>query len=263
MKLRQLLTTLAVGTMLAAALFRPAAARAEDLTISAAISLKGSLDKVKPELEKIAGGKISYNYDSSGKLSAQILSGAPVDLFLSADQQNVDKLQKAERTLPGSEKVFVFNDLVLVTPAGSSAIKSIEDLTSGSLKKLAIGEPKSVPAGKYAQQTLTTLKLYDSLRAADKLVLGGNVSEVRTYVERGEVDAGFVYRSDAQSSAKLTVVDVAPDASHEPIIYKMALIKDSKNLDAARKVQDKLLTPEIQAVFVSFGFKAAVEPAKK
>lgn len=260
--LRHLFATLVAGALIATSAFAPTTARAEDLTISAAISLKASLDKAKPELEKVAGGKINYNFDSSGKLSAQIASGAPVDIFLSADQQNVDKLQKSGHTLAGTEKVFVYNELVLVTPLESSVIKKISDLGTDALKKLAIGEPKSVPAGKYAQQTLTTLKLYDSLKAANKIVLGGNVSEVRTYVERGEVDAGFVYRSDAQGSKKLNIVAAAPDGSHEPIIYKMAVIKDSKSIETAKKVQAKLLAPEIQAIFVSFGLKSAVETAK-
>ncbi len=253
--LNKMIKSLLVGAALVAVGFGALPLCAGDLTISAAISLKASLDKAKPELEKAAGGKINFNYDSSGKLSAQITSGAPVDLFFSADQQNVDKLQKAGLTLAGTEKDFVVNELVLVAPLESAAITSIADLGTDKLKKLAIGEPKSVPAGKYAQQTLISLKLYDGLKSANKLVLGGNVSEVRTYVERGEVDAGFVYRSDAQSSKKLKIVDIAPAGSHEPVIYKMAIIKDSKDIEAAKKVQEKIFSPEVQAIFVSFGLK--------
>lgn len=255
---RRLLSALAASVLVVAALVHPALARADEFTISAAISLKSALEKARPELEKAAGMPVQFNYGASGTLCAQILRGAPVDLFISADTQNVETLKKENATLAGTEKILVRNDLVLVTPANAPAIKALSDLGGDSLKKLAIGEPKIVPAGKYAQQTLTHLELYEGLQRANKLVMGENVAQVLAYVERGEVDAGLVYRTDARNSAKVLIADVAPDSSHEPIVYVMTILREAPHTAAAHKVQERLLSPEVQTLLGSFGFKPAI-----
>lgn len=260
---RHLLATLAAGALMLAVLASPSSARAEDLSIFAAISLKTPLEKARPELEKAAGMPIQFNYGASGTLCTQILRGAPAAIFISADQLNVEKLKKENRAVDGSEKVLVSNDLVLITPAAGAAIKKLADLGQTNLTKLAIGEPRIVPAGKYAQQTLTHLKLYDALKDAGKLVMGENVAQVLAYVERGEVDAGLVYRTDVLNSSKVTIVDVAADDAHEPIVYVMAIIKDAPNPDAARKVHEKLVSPEIQGILMNAGFKPVTNIAKK
>jgi len=166
-------------------------------------------------MKKIPRDHVTFNFDSSGKLAAQIKQGAPVDAFVSADDQQMDKL--AGKVNAGSRRVIVDNSLVLIAPADEkNPPKSFADLAVDHGKKIAIGEPKTVPAGRYAMQTLKSLKLDQVVTA--RLVFGESVREVLTYVQQNEVYAGIVYATDAiQAGDKVKVVAVADpvDDSHE------------------------------------------------
>jgi len=230
------------------------ASASADVTISAAISLKPALEKAQPLLEQAAGEKISFNFGASGTLAGQIQQGAPVDLFIAADRPTVQKLLDAKTVDPASVKAIAGNELVLVISRLSSAPKPAGFADLLKLNKLAIGDPQVVPAGAYAKETLTALKLYDPLNNAGKLVTAENVAQVVTFVQRGDVDAGIVYATDAQAATSVEVVAAADPASHSPIEYVSALVAASTHRDAAAKAQLALTSDKVQAILHDFGF---------
>ena len=193
-----------------------------------------------------------FNLGSSGTLQRQIEQGAPVDVFISASAEELDRLESRGLILPGSRKNLVGNTVVLIVPAGSFAIKGFQDLTRPAVKLVSIGEPQTVPAGKYASQVLAYLGIYDELKP--KLVLAKDVRQVLTYVETSNVNAGIVYATDARISAKVKVVATAPDDSHSPIIYPIAIVKGSHNEAAAKDFEMFLLSPQSQHIFRKYGF---------
>jgi molybdate transport system substrate-binding protein len=236
---------------------RHAKAAQNDLTISAAISLKDALDEAKGIYEKDHPGvAIAANYGASGTLQLQIEQGAPVDVFFSAAPKQMDALEMKGLLLAGTRKDVLQNEVVLIVPKDSKlGLTSFKDLTRVDVKHVALGEPASVPAGQYAKETLTSLGIYDAVNA--KAVLGKDVRQVLTYVETGDADAGIVYATDAMSSAKVTVIATAPPKSHALVIYPAAVIAATKNPAAAKAFLDFLEGPRGTAVFEKYGFKAA------
>ena len=228
-----------------------------ELTVSAAISLKDALDEAKQIYTKEhADVAIAINYGASGTLQLQIEQGAPVDVFLSAAPKQMDALETKGLLLAGTRRDLLQNEVVLVVPKDSKlGLRSFQDLTRADVKQVALGEPTTVPAGQYAKETLTSLGIYDAVNA--KAVLAKDVRQVLTYVETGNVDAGIVYATDAASSSKVTVVATAPPKSHAPVIYPGAVIKASKNPEAAKAFLDFLAGPRGAAVFQKYGFKTA------
>jgi molybdate transport system substrate-binding protein len=225
-----------------------------DVTISAAISLKPALEKAQPLLEQAAGEKISFNFGASGTLAGQIQQGAPVDLFISADRPTVQKLLDAHAADPASVKTIAGNELVLIATRLSSAPKPAGFSDVAKLKKIAIGDPKVVPAGAYAQETLTALKLYDQLDKAGQLVTAENVAQVVTFVQRGDVDAGIVYATDAQAATGIQIVATADPTTHSRIEYVSVLVVGSAHHEAAAKAQQTLLADKVQAILHALGF---------
>jgi molybdate transport system substrate-binding protein len=228
-----------------------------DLTISAAISLKDALDEAKrlyaADNPKVT---IAVNYGASGTLQIQIEQGAPVDIFFSAAPKQMDALGAKGLLLEGTRKDLLRNEVVLIVPKDSTLrIASFQDLTRPDVKRVALGEPETVPAGQYAKEVLTSLGLYNAVNA--KAVMAKDVRQVLTYVETGNVDAGIVYSTDAQSSSKVKVVAKASEKSHDPVIYPIAVIKGSKNPSAARQFIDFLSSPRGRAVFQKYGFAPA------
>jgi molybdate transport system substrate-binding protein len=235
----------------------PPQAATVDLTVSAAISLKDALDEAK-QLYATDNPNVSIaiNYGASGTLQLQIEQGAPVDIFLSAATKQMDALDTKGLLLEGTRKNLLLNEVVLIVPKDSSLnISSFQDLTRADVKQIALGEPTTVPAGQYAKDVLTSLGIYDAVNA--KAILGKDVRQVLTYVETGNVDAGIVYSTDAQSSSKVKVVATAPAKSHAPVVYPVAVIKDSKNAAAARQFLDFLSGQRGRAVFQKYGFGLA------
>jgi molybdate transport system substrate-binding protein len=234
----------------------PQSAKA-NLTVSAAISLKDALDEAK-QLYTTANPSVSIamNYGASGTLQLQIEQGAPVDIFLSAAPKQMDALESKGLVLEDTRKDLLRNEVVLIVPKDSTlGIAGFRDLLKPEVKKVALGEPVTVPAGKYAQEVLTHLGIYDQVNA--KAVLAKDVRQVLTYVETGDVDAGIVYKTDALSSAKVKVVTEAPPNSHSPVIYPVAVIKGSKNAAAAKAFEDFLSGPRARAIFQKYGFGLA------
>ena len=228
-------------------------ARAETVTVSAAISLKESMEQIGRAYEATTGDVVRFNFDASGRLAQQVRQGAPVDAFVSAADREVDALAKDKLVDVGTRRTVAGNALVLVVPAdGKGGPTSLADLarTTG---KVAVGDPRSVPAGLYAEQTLTNLKLTDAVRP--RLVLGQNVRQVLTYVRRGEVEAGLVYATDAKSAGDAVRVVATADAdTHDAIEYPAVVVTNSAHAAAAKRFLDHLATPAARAVLQKQGF---------
>jgi len=247
-----------VAIVVVAALLCGGSALAQNkLTISAAASLKESLEEAETVYRQSHGDvNFANNYGASGMLAAQIDQGAPVDVFFSAAAKQMDDLQNKGLIGVETRRNLLRNTLVLIVPIGSQ-LKDFHGLTLGSVRVIAVGDPASVPAGQYAKQTFTALHLQDQLQP--KLVFAKDVRQVLTYVETGNADAGLVYGSDALTSNKVRVVTTAPDSSHDPIIYPAAVLKKSHSQDAARKFVEFLATPAAQAIFQKHGFATSAQ----
>lgn len=223
------------------------------LTVSAASSLKDAMEEVKTAYEsKRDNVTITYNFGSSGSLQQQIEQGAEVDVFVSAAEKQMDALNEKGLILEDTRKDFLENNIVLVVPAASSAVADFKDLSGEGVRQVALGDLKSVPAGQYAEEVLTSLGLLDSVRP--KAVYGKDVKEVLTWVETGNADAGIVYETDALVSDKVKVAAKAPEGSHKPVYYPAAVIKAGKNTDAAREYINFLYGSEAKPIFEKYGF---------
>jgi molybdate transport system substrate-binding protein len=222
--------------------------------VAAAISLREALGQTAKAYEADTGRRVELTFGSSGQLAAQIKSGAPIDAFVSAANKQVDELEKAGLVDAKTRRVVAGNDLVLIVPASSSvSLADFKSLSEDAVKKLAIGEPKTVPAGQYARQVLAKLEIERKL--ADRLVYGANVRQVLDYVERGEVTAGIVYATDAKESGeKVKVVATADAATHEPIEYPAVVVKESKKPAAAAAFLDYLKSDRARKIFQDKGF---------
>ena len=228
---------------------------ATELTVSAAVSLKDAFNEIAQLNEKRYGTKVHFNFGASGALQKQIESGAPVDVFASAGAMQMDELAAKALIVPSSRKDFARNVLVLAVPANSAAVNAFTDLAKPETRRIAVGNPKTVPAGQYTEQTFTRLNLLPAIQS--KLIYAEDVRQVLDYVIRGEVDAGVVYSSDALSAGdKVKVVAQAPDDSHDPILYPIAIIKSSQQQQAAQRFIDLVLSPEGQSVLTKHGFNA-------
>jgi molybdate transport system substrate-binding protein len=225
------------------------------LTVSAAASLKTAMDEIKVNYatEK-PNVTLSINYGGSGALETQIEQGAPVDLFISAATKQVDMLKAKGLILEDTTKNLLGNQLVLVVPTDSKAdLKDFQGIaTNASIKKLAQGEPKTVPAGQYATEVFTNLNMIDSIQS--KVVYGKDVTEVLTWVQTGNADAGVVYATDAKTTDKVKVIATAAESTHSPIVYPATVIKASKNQDAAKDFLSYLSSDKAKSVFEKYGF---------
>lgn len=222
------------------------------LTVSAAASVTDGVKETEAAYKQShANVEFINNFGSSGMLATQIDQGAPADIFLSAASKPMDDLESKGLTAAGTRRNLLRNTLVLITPIGSS-LRDFQGLTDNSIHVIALGDPGSVPAGQYGRQTLVSLHLFEKLNA--KVVLAKDVRQVLTYVETGNADAGLVYATDALTSTKARVVATAPETSHEPIIYPVAVVKGSHSEEAARKFIEYLASPAAQAIFQKHGF---------
>lgn len=224
------------------------------LNISAAASLKDSMNEIKQlyETEK-SNVKLNFNYGSSGMLQQQIEQGADVDLFISAAAKQMDALENKDLIMKNTRKNILQSDVVLIVSKDNSSITSFNDLTTDKVNEIALGEPKSVPAGQYAEEIFTKLGMLDKVKT--KAVYGKDVKEVLTWVETGNADAGIVYTTDAKTSSNVKIVAAAPADSHTPVTYSAAIIKASKKTDAANDLMKYLTEGTAKAVFEKYGFK--------
>jgi molybdate transport system substrate-binding protein len=225
------------------------------LTLSAAASLQDAVVEAESGYKHDhADVDFRNNFGSSGTLASEIEDGAPVDAFLSAAAKPMNDLEAKGLIASGTRQNLLRNSLVLIAPRDSQ-LRGFEGLADPSVRLIALGDPGSVPAGQYGRQTLTSLRLLDKVSA--KFVLGKDVRQVLTYVETGNTDAGIVYATDAQTSGKVRVVAVAPDSSHDPIVYPAAVLKSSRNDEDARKFIEYLASPAAKAIFIKHGFTIA------
>jgi molybdate transport system substrate-binding protein len=226
----------------------------EEILVSAAISLKDAFKEISSVYEKRTGIRVRLNLGASGLLQKQIEAGAPADVYASAGVKQMDALEAGGWIVPETRRSFVRNRLVLVVPAGSTpAMKSFADLAGPSISRLAIGNPKTVPAGQYARQSLKKLALWDRLES--RLVPAENVRQVLDYVARGEVDAGIVYASDVSVSRGIAVVAAqAPEDSHDPILYPVAVVTETEFPREAAEFIDLVLDDSGQAIMRKYGF---------
>lgn len=224
------------------------------LTISAASSLQDVLEDIEPRFEKrYPQIDLSFNFAASGALQRQIEQGAPVDVYFPAAVQPMDILVSQKLVLPDSRHDIARNQLVLIIPMGSQVrLSSFEQLKEAQVRKIMVGEFTTVPAGQYAQEVFSNLKLDQQLQP--KLVFAHNVRGILAAVASANVDAGIVYATDAQRSNQVKRVATAPAESHSDIVYPIAIVSASSQPQAAQSFIDFLSTPDSQATLTKFGF---------
>lgn len=225
-----------------------------ELTISAAASLTDALKEVQTNYEsKNKSIKLNFNFGASGALQQQIEQGAPADLFFSAATRNMKTLVDKQLIDTAQQKSLLINELVAVVPAdGKVSVQKAEDLTNDAIKHLALGEPQTVPAGSYAKEALTNVKLWDALQA--KIVQGKDVRQVLTYVESGNAEAGFVYKTDALTSKNVKVAFSVDPKTYTPIEYPAGIVKASKHSKETTDFFTYLQSKDAQDIFGKYGF---------
>ncbi|CAN5775519.1 MAG: Molybdate-binding periplasmic protein [Chromatiales bacterium USCg_Taylor] len=229
------------------------AVSAAELTVSAAASLTNAFRELAPLFEaKFPDTKVQLNFGASGALLQQIAKGAPVDVFASADQENMDQAQAQALVKASDRRNFVSNSLVVIVPVpGSIVLKSLSDLAQPAYKRVAIGLPASVPAGRYTKASLEEEGLWSAIES--KMIGAQNVRQALDYVARGEVDAGFVYATDAALMPdKVKVALSVPTPT--PILYPIAPVAASANTDAAKKFIEFIMSPKARGVLAKYGF---------
>lgn len=234
----------------------------EAIIVSAAVSLKDGFNEIAGVYKTKTGRTINFNFGASGALQKQIETGAPVDVFASAGEKQMDDLAAQNLIDAATRKDFARNSLVLIVPADSKLrVSKFDDLSSDAIKKIAVGNPKTVPAGQYTQQTFDRLNLNTALQP--KLVPAEDVRQVLDYVLRGEADAGIAYATDARIAIdKVRVVASAPEDSHDPILYPLAVIAGSRNKKAAQEFIDLVMSAEGQNILNKYGFQAGSNAAE-
>ena len=227
-----------------------------ELNISAAASLQEAMVEIEKEFKEVNPDvKLTVNLGASGALMQQIQEGAPCDVFISAGAKQMDQLVTDGIVEKDAAKTLLTNDLVLVAAKGEK-VDSLDALKSDDVEKIAIGDPESVPAGKYAKEVLDNTKLYDEVE--DKLVLAKDVKEVLSWVQQGNADVGFVYLSDAMGQEDTLDVVLTTDAdTHSTIAYPIAVLKETKQAEAAQQFEDFMLSDEGQAILEKYGFNKA------
>ena len=225
-----------------------------ELNISAAASLKEVMADLQTEYKRSNENvSLVVNYGSSGSLQQQIEQGAPCDVFISAGQKQMKALDEASLLLEGTYKDLLENDLVLIASKDSD-VSNLDDLITNKVKHIAVGEPSSVPAGKYADEVLVNLDLKYKIK--DKLVFAKDVKEVLAWTQSGNAEVGFVYYSDTINTDNIKIVETTPSTSHSAIVYPIAVIKESKKPEAAKEFEDFLLSTDGQAILKDFGYKS-------
>ena len=229
-------------------------AEPREITVSAAISLKNAFEEIGKLYESRHNVKVLLNFGASGDLAKQIEGGAPADVFASAAPKDMDMLDGKGLLSQGTRVNFAGNSVVLITPRHGTPLQGFEDLDTAAVMKIALGNPKTVPAGRYAADVLDYYKLSGMIK--DKLVFTENVRQALDYVARGEVDAGIVYATDAAVRARdIKLISTAPEASHKPVIYPIAVVKGAKNETSAKAFISLVLSSDGRKILQKYGFK--------
>ncbi|HEY4373600.1 MAG TPA: molybdate ABC transporter substrate-binding protein [Burkholderiales bacterium] len=233
--------------------FNCASAQAADLVVSAAASLTNAFNDIGRAFERVnPGAKVVFNFAASDVLLAQIVKGAPADVFASADEKAMDKAVEQNVIDTKTRRNFVRNRLVLIVPADSHAsVTGLQSLSAPAIKHIAIGNPASVPVGRYTKGVLEKANMWTSLEP--KFVNATSVRQALDYVARAETDAGFVYSTDA-AIMKGKVKIAAEVQTATPIVYPIAVVKDSKSHALAQSFLTFLNSPAMQTVLSDYGF---------
>ena len=234
-------------------------AGAAELNVSAAISLSDALHAIAAKYEPISGDKLTFNLAGSNVLALQIAHGDPADVFFSADEAQMDKLSHGNAIDPTTRRDIVFNQLAVVVPKDEALpLKSLTDLADPAVKHLALGDPRSVPAGVYAKAYLEKAGVWAQLET--RVVPCENVRAALSAIESGNVEAGIVYQTDAEISKKVRIAFVLPPAHGITIAYPAAVVRDSKQAEAARRFLTYLEGKDARAIFAHYGFIVAAPP---
>ena len=259
--MNRVLSRVGLALVLLAATVRPA--RAQELMCSVAISMKDAVEELGGRFSRLHPRvTLRYNFGSSGELQQQIEAGAPADIFISAAEGQMDALDRKGLVRPGTRRVFARNLLTVIVPADSRlALRAPRDLLDPRVQKIVIGNPRTVPAGQYSEASLRTLGLSDRLRT--RLVYAENVRQALEYVSRGEVEAGFVYVTDAMTRAGRVREAFRPPAdSYPPVLYPAAVLRDAAQPALAQAFLDLLARPEGRAVLARLGFQPPGDAAR-
>ncbi len=228
-----------------------------ELSISAAASLTEAYGEIKELYESEKGVKLTFNFGASGTLQKQIEEGAEVDVFVSAGKKQMDALEEQDLIIKDTRENIYRNELaLLVSEENKDQIKSINDLVGTELK-ISIGTPEIVPAGQYAKDALVYLNIWDQLEP--NIVYGKDVSQVLTYVEKGEVAAGIVFSSDSVRAKQSYLAEILPEESHTPIVYPAAIVASTKNKEAGLEFLQYLRTDKAKGILEKYGFKIYTE----
>lgn len=225
-----------------------------EVTVLAAASLTDSLDEIITEYEKDADCTITPSYAGSGDLVQQIEGGAPCDIFISASKANMDQLEDGGYIDTETRQDMLTNTLTLIATAEKKDAVSMDSLTSDEVGTIAVGEPETVPAGKYASQVFDNMKIADQL--TDKIVYAKDVRAVLNYVETGDADCGFVYKTDALllDEENGVIIEDVDSSLHDPIVYPAAIMKEAPQAESAADFYEFLQTDFAKEVFEKYGF---------
>jgi molybdate transport system substrate-binding protein len=229
-----------------------ASALADEILVSAAASLTDVLKEISNGYQSKSKNTVKFNFGPSSGLARQIEEGAPADMFFSADEAQMDDLDKNGRLEPGTRKNLLSNQLVIIVPSDSKlAIASPKDLLKSEVKRIALAEPP-VPVGVYSSKYLEAEGLWDKIKP--KVVPVQDVRATLASVESGNVEAGFVYKTDAAVSKKVKIVYEVPIDKGPKIVYPVAIVKESKRKDTARDFLNYVQTPVSKELFKKYGF---------
>jgi molybdate transport system substrate-binding protein len=249
------LLRLLTGIVLLCGLFSTAYAE-QKVTVFAAASLTNAISDIAAQYEKQKGVKVASSFAASSALAKQIDNGAPADVFISADSKWMNYLQDNNKIDQLSRHDLLSNHLVLIAPKGLSFKVQMDksfDFAKAFDGKLCTGDLESVPVGIYAKQSLTALGWWSAIKS--RIVGTQDVRAALAFVERGECAAGIVYETDAKVSNKTDIVATFPDASHDPIVYPVAVVAGAQA--QAKDFVDYLASPEASAIFSKYGFSLA------
>jgi len=237
-----------------AVLIVPLHASAADIVVSAAASLSNSFDEIGKLYEaKHPGDKVIANFAASDVLLKQIERGAPVDVFASADEQTMDRAERSNDIDESTRRDFAANTLVLIVGANAKSPAKLDDIAGSGYSHIAIGNPDSVPAGRYAKEALASAELWDKVQP--RIVPAQNVRQALDYVARGEAQAGLVYATDAETQKdKVHIALTVPTST--PVRYPIAVTAKSQHAESAKAFVDFVNSAEGQAVLKKYGFNA-------
>ena len=223
-----------------------------EVNVCAGASLTDVMKEIAAAYEKQSGDKIMFNFAASSLLARQITEGAPADIFFSADETRMDDLEKAGLIVPETRRDLLSNSLVIVVPNDSKLTIASPDELITKAQKIAISDPRAVPAGIYTKEYLSSLDLWEKLES--KMVPTENVRAALAAVESGNVDAGFVYKTDANISKRVKVAFSVPVEKGPAIRYPVAIIREARNKSAAEGYLRYLESENARKLFERYGF---------